>query len=77
MAREKIMVECELCKHEFEFGVEGRHISAWDISVCRACGGSPHGEVTPSRHHTLRAILDAKGLSYRLSDQGWIKWPLL
>lgn len=77
MARDKIMVDCDLCKRQFEFGVEGRHISAWGVTVCRSCGGSPYGEVTPSMHNVLREILDAKGLSYRLSDQGWIMWPTL
>lgn len=74
--RDKIMVGCDLCGRQFEFGVEGRHIGVWDVTVCRSCGSSPHGEVTPIRHKKLKEILDAKGISYSLSDQGWIRWPL-
>lgn len=75
MPRDKIMVTCDLCDQTFEFGVQGRHVAAWNVTVCHSCGGSPYGEVTPSRHGKLREILDAKGLTYSLSDQGWIKWP--
>jgi hypothetical protein len=75
MPRDKIMVECDLCNRRFEHGVEGRSVGAWNLCVCRSCGGSPYGEVTPSMNGKLRDLLESKGISFRLSDQGWIKWP--
>lgn len=78
MTAPKIMVECFLCRREFQFGpnrYEGRHVGEWGISVCSHCSRSPWDEVPPGYTQRVVEYLDAKGIPYKRNAQGWVSWP--
>ena len=74
----KILIECLLCKHPFQFGphrYEGRHIGSWEMSLCDICLSSNQDGIIADHHPQLVEHLQFHGKTFTLDEKGRIPSP--
>ncbi len=74
----KVMIPCELCGREFQFGPHryaGRKVVSWNIMICETCDQMNHDGLDPHRHPELMRRLQAERVALRRLPGGFIAIP--
>jgi hypothetical protein len=74
----KVMIPCDLCRREFQFGPHryaGRKVVSWDIMICETCDNMNWDGIDPHRHPELMRRLRAEGVPLRELRGGFIAIP--
>jgi hypothetical protein len=78
MDGDKVLLECNLCHHWFQFGLgiyKGRNITAWDAQICDWCLAANYDGIMPDRHPGLIEHLRRRGIAISLNSKGWLDIP--
>src|ERR1700704_721238 len=70
MATYKHMIQCFLCKRQFQFGAhvyEGDRVRDWDVMVCHRCRRANYEGIVPAVHPHLIAHLKRKGIKAEIN----------
>jgi hypothetical protein len=75
MPSTKIMLGCGLCGAQFQFGphvYDGKHISRYQLTICRSCWSGNHDGYGPAVEKQFLAHLKAKGIPVPARNaDGW------
>ncbi len=76
MDTHKIMLRCDLCNREFQFGphrYDGKHILRYQITVCMSCWNGNCDGWAPHLDERLISHLEKKGLPIpERNSKGWL-----
>jgi hypothetical protein len=78
MATYKHMIQCFLCKRQFQFGAhvyEGERVRDWDVMICHRCRRANYEGIVPAVYPHLIAHLRRKGIKAETNARGWLRWP--
>ncbi len=74
----KVMIPCDLCRGEFQFGPHryaGRKVVMWDIRICDTCDSMNWDGLDPHRHPELMRRLTEQGVPLRRLPGGFVEIP--
>jgi hypothetical protein len=75
MASDKILLNCDLCKREYQMGphrYDGKRVPRYDITVCLVCYNSNWDGWNPRYEEFLLSNLTQKGLPIpEKNAKGW------
>jgi hypothetical protein len=65
MERKKMMLDCKVCNSSFQFGpgvYDGKHIRAYNMTVCKTCWDSNWDGWNPSAEAVILRHLEEQGI---------------